>query len=499
MTLEQSPGRRFAVIGGGITGLAAAHRLIELGQQCQQPVDVTLLEGSDRVGGVAGTTRVGQYLVETGADNFITNKPAAVKLCERLGIADQLLKTETKYRGSLVLKDGRPMPVPEGFMLLSPAKVWPVLKSPIFSWAGKLRMGLELFVPRRTDDVDESLADFVRRRLGREALDRLIQPLVGGIYTSDPERLSLKATLPRFIDMERECGSLIRASRRQAARESRQSSESSGGGARYSLFAAPREGMSVIFDTLRERIAARGQVVLKTPVMGLQQLESGRVRLLLADQRTADFDGVLIALPAFRQAALLKTLNPAPATSDLEDLCRELSAIEYASTAVVVSGHRLDDIKHPLDSFGLVIPAIEKRRVLAVSFSSRKFVGRAPAGRVILRTFVGGAMQPEELQNSDEQLERIVSDELRSILGVKGTPDFMAVVRHNNSMPQYYLGHLERIANIARLSAGLPGIVLAGNAFQGVGLPDCIDNAEAAAERLMNEHRSSSECLTRPS
>ncbi len=485
MTSEQLPGRRFAVIGGGITGLAAAYRLIELAQQSGQAFDVTLFEGSDRIGGVAGTTRIGQYLVETGADNFITNKPAAVKLCERLGIADQLLKTEAKYRGSLVLRDGRPVPVPEGFMLLSPAKIWPVLTSPIFSLAGKLRMGLEPFIPRRTDNADESLADFVRRRLGREALDRLIQPLVGGIYTSDPERLSLKATLPRFIDMERDYGSLIRASKAQAARESKLSGEFSGSGARYSLFAAPRDGMSVIFDTLRERIAAAGRIVMQTPVVGLQSLEAGRTRVLLADQRSEDFDGVLIALPAFRQAALLKTLQGEPASADLDELCRELTAIEYASTAIVVSGHKLEDIKHPLDSFGLVIPAIEKRRVLAISFSSRKFIGRAPEGRVILRTFVGGAMQPEELQNSNERIEAIVADELRSILGVKGTPDFMVTVRHNDSMPQYYIGHVERIAKITRLAAALKGVVLAGNAFQGVGLPDCIDSAEAAAARLL--------------
>lgn len=491
MNLEKMPARRLAVIGGGMTGLAAAHRLIELGSQSGQQIEVTLFEGSDRIGGVAGTTRIGQYLVETGADNFITNKPAAVKLCERLGIADQLLKTETTYRGSLVLKDGRPVPVPDGFMLLSPGKVWPVLRSPIFSMAGKLRMGMEFFIPRRTDDVDESLADFVRRRLGREALDRLIQPLVGGIYTSDPERLSLKATMPRFIDMEREYGSLIRASKKQAAREPQQSGESLGSGARYSLFAAPRDGMSVIFDALRERIASKGRVVMNSPIVGLQSLPEQRVRLTFEDQRSEEFDGAIIAMPAFRQAALLRTLQQTADSSSspiggLDELCRELTAIEYASTAIVVSGHKLDDIKHPLDSFGLVIPAIERRRVLAVSFSSRKFVGRAPEGRVILRTFVGGAMQPEQLQHSNEQIEAIVSDELRSILGVKGTPDFMVVVRHNDSMPQYYVGHVDRIQRINQLATALPGIVLAGNAFQGVGLPDCIDNAEAAADRLIN-------------
>lgn len=478
----QSAPLRFAVIGGGITGLAAAHRLIELSREAGRPAEIVQFEGSDRVGGVAGTIRVGDYLVETGADSFITNKPACVRLTERLGITDRLIKTEEAYRGSLVLRKGRPLPVPEGFMLLSPAKTWPILTSSIFSPWGKARMGLEFFIPKRTvsESDDESLADFVRRRFGREALDRLVQPLVGGIYTSDPERLSLKATLPRFIEQEQRFGSLIRASRHEVSSKSRQAPNPNGGGARYSLFATFKDGMSGLFNTLAARVEASGQLRKQTKIDRIQHLSNGRVELFSETRSCDEFDGVILAVPAFRAAALLESTS-SPNSAAISTALKE---IEYASTAIVLSGHKLSDIEHPLDSFGLVIPAIERRRVLAVSFSSRKFAGRAPEGRVILRTFVGGAMQPEQLEHPDERIEAIVRDELRSMLGVKGTPDFMIVARHNHSMPQYYVGHLERVRRINELLQGIPGIELAGNAYSGVGLPDCIDSAEQAAARL---------------
>jgi protoporphyrinogen/coproporphyrinogen III oxidase len=231
---HDSAALRVAVIGGGISGLAAAFRCIELADAAQRPLQLTLFEAGDRVGGVVRTDVVDDYLVELGGDMFITNKPWALDLCRRLGLEDRLLGTSDQFRRSLVLRKGRPVPVPDGFMLLAPAKIWPVLASPIFSLRGKLRLGLEYFVRRRAGDGDESLASFVRRRFGREALDRLVQPLVGGIYTSDPERLSLQATMPRFLEMERKHGSLIRASRKQSAQQSEQ--EQHGSGARYGLY-----------------------------------------------------------------------------------------------------------------------------------------------------------------------------------------------------------------------------------------------------------------------
>lgn len=458
-----------AVIGGGISGLAAAHRLIEVSPESR----VTLFEAGPKLSGVIATEHRDGYLIERGGDSFITNKPWAVRLCERLGLADELIPTDDTHRRSLVLRKGKPVPVPEGFMLLSPAKVWPVLTSPIFSPWGKLRMGWEYFVRRRDSNGDESLASFVRRRFGREALDRLVQPLVGGIYTSDPEKLSLRATMPRFLDMERDYRSLIRASRKQVAESSK--AESEGSGARYGLFATLRNGLSQLVEKLEERIAASADIRRNTPVQQITPTDDGW-RVELADGSTETFDAVIPAVRAYQVAEMIAGFDA--------DLADDLRGIEYASSAVVVSGHKLTDIRHPLDAFGLVIPAIENRKVLAVSFSSRKFPDRAPDGRVLIRTFVGGAMQPELLKRDDAGLIELVQAELHDILGVTGQPDFVDVARYTNAMPQYHVGHLDRIARIEERVARHTGLLLAGNAYHGVGIPDCIHSGEQAAERI---------------
>ena len=492
--IVQSAPKRIAVIGAGASGLAAAHRLIELSNDGPTKFDVTLFEASDSPGGVAGTRKIGEYLVETGPDMFITNQPAAINLCSRIGLSDELIPTETAHRGSLVLRKGKPVRVPEGFMLISPAKVWPVLTSSIFSPRGKLRMGLEYLLPRRKEQTDETLASFVKRRFGKEAFDRLIQPMVGGIYTADPEKLSLQATLPRFIEMEREHRSLIVASRKQAAvRESDAESdaESGGSGARYGLFTAPRGGISDLFNRLLEVVEEKSTVKLGEPVAEVSSNNPDGYAVTLRSGKQFSFDGVVIALPSFHAASVLTSGGSdsadAQASDSVTELIGLLNGIEYSSAAVVVSGHRLADIEHPLDAFGLVIPAIENRKVLAISFTSRKFPGRAPDGRILLRTFVGGALQPEMLDQPDEEILATVRAELRSLLGVGGEPDFMEVCRYERSMPQYHVGHCERVVRIRQLVAGLSGLELAGNAYSGVGIPDCICSGESAAERLAEQ------------
>ncbi len=473
--------KRIAVVGGGLSGLSAAHRLLELASSQNLPLDLSVLEASPQIGGVMGTERIGGYLVETGADSFITNKPWAVDLCRRLGIEDHLIPTAETFRGALVLRKGKPLPVPEGFQLVSPAKVWPVLTSPIFSPWGKLRMGLEYFLPRRKSRDDESLADFVRRRFGREALERLVQPLVGGIYTSDPEKLSLQATMPQFVQMEREHRSLIRASRKKAKNNSSRETkaELSASGARYGLFATLKGGISELLDALAEKVREQATICLNASVRSLSREPNGTWRMELSDGSVQKFDAIVLAIPTYRAGELLKDTDA--------DLSRWLSEIEYASTAIVVSGHKLSDIKHPLDAFGLVIPAIERRRILAVSFTSRKFPDRAPAGCVELRTFVGGAMQPEELNRTDEEIIQMVRAELRELLGVAGEPDFVRLARWNRAMPQYHLGHLDRVEKIESRIKRHPGLALAGNAYRGVGIPDCIHSGELAAESLIGK------------
>ena len=469
MTVHSSSRCRIVVVGGGLTGLAAAHRLIELSRENEEAVEVILLEASERVGGVFGTEQVGDYTIETGADSFITNKPWAVDLVKRLGLEGELISPNPEFQRSLILHQGETIVTPVGFNLLAPSKVWPMLTTPLLSPSGKLRMACEYLIPRKRDDSDESLAAFVRRRFGQEMLDRIVQPMVGGIYTSDPERLSLKATLPRFVELEKEYGSLIKGLRRRAG-QSKQDAKASG--ARYGLFATLKGGMSDLLNKLQSVIQENGTIRLSSKVTSLVVKDSGCVVQVNGEERI-DADGVILALPAYISGKLLAPLN--------EELGERLSQIDYASSAIMVSGHRLEETDHPLDAFGLVIPHIEGRRILAVSFLSRKFPNRAPEGRVILRTFIGGAMQPEELKRSDEKVIETARSELEEILGFREEPEFVRLVRYNRAMPQYTVGHLSRVARIRELAAAFSNVGLAGNGFDGVGVPDCIHSGELAA------------------
>ncbi len=483
--LQQSPGigRRVAVIGGGITGLSAAQRLVS----SDPSVTVVLFEATGRFGGIIRTEKSDGFLMELGPDSFITNKPGGIQLCDDIGFSDELIPTDAEFRRSLVLRNGRPQLVPEGFMLMAPAKPWKIVTTPVLSVAGKIRLLREAFVrPKGNPDDDESLADFVRRRFGHQALDRLVQPLVGGIYTSDPEKLSLKATLPRFIEMEQDYGSVIRATLTEQRQKKGQPEADSGSGARYGLFATPRNGLESMVDRVVERLQQSDRVTLRSNT-SVSSLSRNPIRhgagdpswkVALPDVPDEAFDAVVLTLPTHRAADLLYD-------ESFAGLAHALRGIKYASSAVVVTTHRLSDFGHPLDAFGLVVPAIESRKVLAVSFTSRKFPGRAPDGHVLLRTFVGGAMQPELLDHSDAEITEFVHQELSAMLGMADIPAFSQVVRYQRAMPQYHVGHLARVAEIERLTAPHTGLHLAGSAYLGVGLPDSIASGRAAADRIL--------------
>jgi oxygen-dependent protoporphyrinogen oxidase len=466
---------RIAVLGGGLSGLAAAHRLSELSTERGQPLEVHLFEANAQLGGSIWTDSVDAYpVVDGGADMFITDKPWGLALAERLGLGPKLISPGSKYRRSLVLHNGQPVEVPEGFTLMAPTQWLPMVKTPLLSWRGKARMAADVLLPRgeHGPDDDESIGSFVRRRFGQELLDRMVQPLVGGIYTGNPEHLSLKATLPRFLEMERDDRSVTLGAIKRGRAASKGTS-----GARYGLFVSPKGGMGVLIQRLAERVEKTATIHLQARVDRLERSAAG-YHLHGPQAANAPFDAVLLALPAFASATLLEKLAP--------ELSRDLASIPYASTAVAVSGHALADVKHPLDAFGLVIPHIERRRVLAISFSSRKLENRAPRGCVQLRTFIGGAMQPELYNLSDARLEGIVLDELHALLGVDGTPDFIRIGRHPRAMPQYLVGHLSKVEAIERATAQIPGLALAGNAFRGVGIPDCIHSGESAALAIAN-------------
>jgi oxygen-dependent protoporphyrinogen oxidase len=460
--------RRIAVIGGGISGLAAAHRVIELGRAHGAAVEVRLFEASARLGGVIRTERQDGFVIEAGPDSFLSEKPAALRLCERLGITERLVGTREEFRRTYVVRDGRLRALPDGFLLMAPTRFWPLVTTPLFSWPGKLRMALDLVLPRGSGG-DESLASFVTRRLGREALDRVAQPLVGGIYTADPQRLGLAATMPRFLEMEKASRSIILAMWRQQRAAAQRAAGSSG--ARWSLFLSFDTGLQCLVDELVRRLPD-STVQLARPIAGIERRGDGW-RL----DGAFDCDGVVIATPAHAAAALLRPLDAA--------LASDLDGITYASSATVTVAFRREQIPHPLDGFGFVVPHAERRNLLAGTFSNLKYPGRAPAEWVLVRAFVGGALQPDLVKWDDENLTAAVRRELHALLGVSAAPAFTRIARWPRAMPQYDVGHVQRVARIRSRSAAL-GIHLAGNGYEGVGIPDCIRAGETAAEQLLS-------------
>jgi protoporphyrinogen/coproporphyrinogen III oxidase len=469
--------RRIIVVGGGIAGLAAAHRLLELNRERSLGLDVMLLEASGRLGGCILTERIGDFLVEAGPDSFITEKPSALRLCERLGLTSRLLSTQAAYQKIYVIHQGQLVPLPEGFFLLAPTRLWPFLRTPLFSWGGKLRMAAELFLRRGGNTGDESLGSFVRRRFGAEALNRVAQPLVGGIYASDPERLSLAATMPRFKEMERNNRSVILGMLAEQRRRTR--NRETGSGARWSLFVTLAGGMQELIDTIAQRLP-EGAVRLNRAVTNVTRDENKRIwRLATAGNETFEATAVILATPAFHTAEALSLIAHDP--SD------ELKRITYASTATVSLAFRNQDFPRSLDAFGLVVPAIEHRKIIACTFSSLKYPGRAPEDYVLLRAFVGGSLQPELFNDDDATMEQNVREEFANLLGVQAQPVFTRIWRHPNSMPQYHVGHQSRVQRIEAALSKFPTLALAGSAYHGVGISDCVRTGEEAAEKIVSQ------------
>lgn len=458
---------RVAVVGAGISGLAAAHRLTELAPK----VRLTVFESAPRVGGIIETVSRDGYLIERSADSFITQVPSALKLSERLGIADRLISTNESRRRALVVRGGKLLPIPEGFVIMSPRQWRPIMMSPVLSLSGKLRLACEPFVAARRDAADESVASFARRRMGRECFERLVQPLLSGIYTADPEKLSLAATMPKFIEQEQKYGSLWRASRREPLDASRSES-----GARYGMFVTPREGMGSLIAAIVAKLPA-DSIRTSASVERVSQTSDGKWEVHIKGSQVERFDAVLIATPAHRAADALVGAN-----AQLAELLR---GIEYAGASVISLGFRSNQLPRPLDSFGFVVPAIEKRPIIAGSFSSAKFPGRAGVDRVLVRVFMGGALQPQMNALTDQELVDVATDELRHLIGLRGEAQTVEIARWPASMPQYHVGHLDRVNQIESRVAELPGLELAGNAYRGVGVPQCIQSGEAAAERLV--------------
>lgn len=447
-------------------------------------VDLQLFEASDRLGGALFTLTHDDSLLEQGADSFLIKTPFALDLCRELGLADELIPTNEQHRRALVVRDGRLVPVPEGFVLMKPQNMMAMLKSPLFSLAGKLRLALEplVGVPAEVNrpGYDESVASFATRRLGREVYQRLVEPLIAGVYVADAHKLSLAATYPEFLDAERVHGSLWRSVRKSRALAARSDEgQPPQAAARYGQFVTLRGGLKTLVDALVHKLPAKS-LRLGTPVTQIERHPAKRWTIKSSPGAPLEhFDGVLVAAHAPQAAPLLRNVDAS--------LASVLAAIEYASSAVVTLIYHRQDIDHPLDGFGVVVPAIERRPIVAASFLTVKFPGHCPPGRAIVRVFSGGALQPERVDQSDAELIVTAKQQMQELIGAGGEPIETHVMRWRDAMPQYHVGHLARVEAIEQRTAVHAGLELAGNAYRGVGIPQSIHSGRHAAERLAKQ------------
>jgi oxygen-dependent protoporphyrinogen oxidase len=468
-------------VGGGITGLAAAHRLKEDGARLGYRLGITLLEAAPRLGGKIITHRADGFTLDGGPDCFLTRKPWALNLCREIGLEDELIGTNEGRRRVFVLNRGRLYPLPEGVMLVVPTRFMPFALSPLLSIPGKLRMGMDLFIPRRpsSNGDDETLASFVRRRLGQEALDKIAEPLLSGIHVSDPEQLSLKSSFPRLLETERKYGSLIRgmlAAKKMAVRRSN-------GATRLPMFMSLRGGMQQLVDRLAGELEG---VSLWTDnrVTGLERLEGSRPRYAVrtADGASLPADAILLATPSDVSARLVAPFGP--------QLSKALSAIRYVTTAVVSFGYRPGPAGPSLDGFGFIIPRTEKRRITACTWTSTKFDHRVPEGYRLLRCFVGGPGREALAELDDDDLISVVRRELDVIMGLRAKPDLVRIDRWPKANPQYDLNHLDRVTGLRSQAEAVGGLYLAGCSYDGVGVPDCIRQGQEAADRILSDFNS---------
>jgi oxygen-dependent protoporphyrinogen oxidase len=464
------------VIGAGLAGLAAADALVRRGGGERQ---VTIVDPAGRVGGVLGTVHHDGWLIERSADCFLTARPEALDLVHRLGLGDELVGVSPAARRALIWHAGRGVPAPPGFRLMAPSRVAGILRTPLLSPAGRLRLLWERCVPRRPSgggDDDESLEHFAVRRLGREAFERLVQPLASGIWTADPARLSMAAACPDFLALERDAGSLWAGERRRLRR---QAGGPEATGARYGQFATLAAGMETLPLRLAESLRQGGVRFVTGQATSLARDLTGRWQLSGGGlEDVAAGDTVVVATPAHVAARLLGDTD--------SSLAADLAGIDYAGSCIVSLGFDRRDVAHPLDAAGMVVPRSAGRRILAVSFSSSKFPGRAPEGCVLLRVFLGGALDPQVMTFDDERLVALARHDVAEMLGARGSPRLARIERWGHAMPQYHVGHVGLVARIAAAARRHAGLALAGAAYAGVGIPQVIASGRAAAEACLD-------------
>ena len=469
--------KRIAIVGGGISGLSAAYTLEEK-RRAGAPVEYVLFESSPRLGGVMVTDRVNGCLVEAGPDSFLTEKPWAADLCRNIGLGDQLIGSNDSKRKTYIVARNKLRVMPDGLMFMVPTKILPTVFSPLFSWRTKMRMAAEWFHPPRFHSpnqhfpnqasADETVAAMVERHYGAEMVDRLADPLLSGVYGGAASELSVRATLARFAEMEAKYGSLGRAmlaARKKMAGNKRPAPP---------LFTSLKDGMQQMVDALAARLDSNA-LRTSAPVQSVAAHADGWT--VSSGDRSGHFDALIVATPA---PAASRLLQPAD-----ENLARELGEIRYSSSVTVALGYD-ETVRRSLPpGFGFLVPRSEGRRLLAATFVHNKFPHRAPENRALVRCFFGGARAEEILESSKDQVLEIVRGELRQIIGLDAEPLFARVYKWKAAMAQYAVGHLERLQRIESLRRKLPGLALAGNGYNGVGVPDCVRSGAEAAGNVL--------------
>lgn len=454
---------RVAIIGGGISALACAVALKERG------VAFTIFEKEKGGAGKLRTERFGGFLVEAGPDSFLPEKPWSVQLIKKIGLEDGMLCSNDEHKGTYIFSEGRLHRLPEGVMLMVPTMILPMLTSPLISWAGKIRMGMDLFIGARKEGGDESLESFVTRRLGRECLDKIAEPLVAGIHTSNPDNMSVAATFPRFCEMEKSHGSLIRA----MTAAMKKAPPKKPGARPMTYFMSMKGGMQELADGC-VRFIGPGAICDGVEVLRITRAADGwTLTLPGGDQR---FDVVVCATPSYSAAGLVAGLDPG--------LAQKLSAIEWSSSGNVSFAFRKADIVTPLPGFGFIVPKVEDRRINAATWSSIKWSGRAPDDHVLIRAFVGGGHHEELVSLPDGELVSVLRGELKAIAGIDAEPALVKIYRWHRSMPKYTVGHLDRIAAIDAGLRAHPGLHLIGCSYKGIGIGDCVRSGFDAAASI---------------
>jgi protoporphyrinogen/coproporphyrinogen III oxidase len=469
--------RTVVIVGGGISGLATAFSLQEKATQAGLPLRCTILEADPSWGGKIVTHRVGELVTEAGPDSFLSQKQAGLDLCLKLGLADQLINTNETAKRASVLYRGRLHDLPEGLLSFVPRQLGPFLQSRLLSWSGLARMGLEFAVPPGSPRDDESLAGFLRRRFGAQAFERVLEPLMAGIYAGDAEQMSLRATFPRFFELEQQHGSIIRGM--MEAKKSASSAASIQ--PRRTMFVSLKNGLSELVTALTQRLTQQGvelRVGARVDALRVRSHELGRwmYDLILQDGSALPAESVVLATPAYISADLLRPLTPiAGGVLDL---------IPYASTATIAMAFPRT-LTNAVEGFGFIVPRTEQRHLIAATWTSLKWPHRAPSDQLLVRCYLGGVGREDILQREDQALVATVREELAGICGIRAEPSYIEVNRWWKAMPQYTIGHLDRLAQLDAAVSRYPGLVLTGAAYRGVGIPDCIRDGAVAADRVI--------------